>query len=170
MRLVSIILLATWPGLLFGQAIDTAGVATVHITRDDASSSLLSSVRVYHVFPAYDFSQVNDSMPPNKREIYMQCPVRIGQEAYLTLADDELRLFVQPGDTVHVHVTLVDGKPKYIFDGRNKSVQEYYLAYRNSFPMDPAQQSMNAGVNAPNLVVFRQQIDSLSQTQTQFFQ
>ncbi len=48
--------------------------------------------------------------------------------------------------------------------------QEYYVAKKKQFPIEPAQLGMNAGVKAKDLTGFQHQLDSLTNAESTFWQ
>ncbi len=155
-----------------GQTIKTSGTTTLHITANGLTANLPLTAHVYHVFPAYDLSEVLDSLSVNKTQAWLQCPVRVTQNGYLTIGQDHLKLWLIPGDTIHVDVASSD-RPlaeRYSFRGHTKLQQDYYQAKRVKFTLDLEQVGMNAGIQAKNLVDFRHQLDSLTHLESVFWQ
>lgn len=89
----------------------------------------------------------------------------MAQEGYLDVNQTKLTLFLIPGDTIYVHVASAG---RCTISGKTQAVQQYCAARKERFPLDSGQAAMNAGVNAPNLVSFRQQVDTLQQVQARF--
>lgn len=158
--------------LAIGQPIKTSGVTTLHITTENLVGSLPLTAQVYHVFPAFDFSELQDSLSSSKTQIWLRCPARVTQTGYLSIGQDQLDLWLVPGDTVHVRISPHGSSlsKRYSFAGRTKAEQDYYLAKRGRFDISPVQTAMNAGVQAKNLVMFQHQLDSLTRSELLFWQ
>lgn len=153
------------------QSIKTSAVTTLHITAENLTSSLPLATQIYHVFPAYDVSEMHDSLSSHKNQAWLRCPVRVTQNAFLTIGQDQLNLWLIPGDTVHIQVVSLTSPlvNRYRFQGITQAEQEYYLAKRVQFTTDLGQIGMNAGVQAKNLIAFRRQLDSLTHTEQSFW-
>ena len=155
-----------------GQPIKPEGITTLHVSCQDCASVLPLSAQMYHIFPAYDFSEISDSLSEKRNQIWLHLPVRTAKTGYLFVGDEKLQLFMTPGDTVHVRVSidsLLPQKFAYSFEGITKDENQYYLAKSRNFVIDPGQAAMNAGVNAKNLVSFQRQIDSLNRDELLFW-
>lgn len=155
-----------------GQSINPEGVTIVHIVCDRVPETIPLFAHVYHIFPAYDFSSVSDSLLPDRKQVWLQCPVRTTQNGYVFVGDEKLKLLMIPGDTVHLRIGTAATSPRtftYSFEGRTTDEQAYYLAKKKEFATEPGQSGLNAGGDAKNLVAFRQQLDSLTQTELTFW-
>lgn len=155
-----------------GQPIKTSGVTTLHITTENPAGSLPLTAQVYHVFPAFDFSELQDSLSSSKTQTWLRCPVRVTQTGYLSIGQDQLDLWLVPGDTVHVHLTPSGSSltERYRFTGHTQAEQNYYLAKRARFTIAPNQTAMNAGVQSKDLAGFRHKLDSLTSSERFFLQ
>ena len=167
-----ICLLTAYFNSSLGQPIQPSAIVTLHLTAEGVTGKLPLTAQIFHVFPAYDFSQVQDSLSADKSQTWLQCPVRVMQTGLLTIGQDQLKLWLVPGDTIHIHIESQDVPltQRYRFSGKTQQEQMYYLAKRARFITDPAQMAMNAGVQAKNLMEFRYRIDSLTSSETLFWQ
>lgn len=159
--------------LTYCQRLIISGSTTIHLIQDGPVAPFHVVCQVYHSFPAYDVSEVSDSMSSTRNQLWLQCPIRVAQNGYLFVGEDKLKLLMIPGDTIHIRMGS-SSKPgtrfSYVFSGKTKAEQLYYQAKKQLFPVEPAQMGMNAGMNSPNLVRFRAQLDSLYQAELTFWQ
>jgi peroxiredoxin len=169
--LTTVILIGHFDG--YCQKIDMKSTSVIHIsTTNSLPKPLNISVQVYHVFPAYDFSEVTDSLDTDRKQAWIKCPTRTRQVVYLTVGNDQISLLMLPNDTVHVVISpKSDTTFLYSFEGKTADIQDYYLAKQQKFTvLNFAQLGLNAGMSAENLAVFKPQLDSLTQIELSFWQ
>ncbi|AUD04126.1 TlpA family protein disulfide reductase [Spirosoma pollinicola] len=148
------------------------GGLTVHIKSVPQAQTLPVKLDTYHSFPQNDVSSVRDSIPLNRREIYVNSPLRSVGQSVLTIADSTCVLVGVPGDTIHLSIVAERNEghkqPLVTFEGKNKEVQQYYQA-KTQVLNDPLQACMNEGMRAVNLVPFQKMMDETYQKQDQFW-
>ena len=145
----------------YAQPLKMNEVTTIHITQLTPGPDLPITAVVYHVFPAFDASQVHDSLSSSRREIWLRCPVRVTQHGYLFVADDKLKVVLVPADTIHLTIgssATPTSRFDYSFSGKTQPEQSYYLAKQNAFSAEPVELGMNAGIKAPNLIEFKHHV------------
>lgn len=156
----------------YAQTLKINEVTIIHITQLTPGPDLPITAVVYHVFPAFDASQVHDSLFSSRREIWLRCPVRVTQHGYLFVQDDKLKVVLVPADTIHLTIgpsTTSTSRFHYSFSGNTQLEQAYYLAKKIAFSVEPAELGMNAGIKAPNLIEFKHHLDSLTQAELRFW-
>ncbi|GAB3226785.1 hypothetical protein GCM10027423_63750 [Spirosoma arcticum] len=142
----------------------------MHLSQDATLGRTKLTAQIYHAFPAYDFTEITDSLENNRLEVWLPCPVKTPQESHLWVNDTKLRLYMTPGDTIHIQIkSLPISANRFLFTGKTKVIQEYYLAYDKRFPVDPSQLGMNIGTKTTYLNAFRQPMDSLLLLQSTFW-
>lgn len=160
-------------GAIPSNRITLNGMVTIQIQNDSLPSNVPVLAQVYHVFPASDYSEVSDTLFRQKGQTQLLCPVRTIQDGYLWIGPTKLKLLLIPGDTVRIHVAAAADSSAnlvYSFRGFTEVVQRYNYEKVKQFPIEPGQLAMNAGAAAPNLAIFKRQLDSLTLQQTRFWQ
>ncbi len=151
--------------------LDLDGVMTIHIKSVPQSENVLVKLGTYHSFPKDDVSMLQDTLTPDKREIYLQGPCRNLGVSFLHIADSTYRVVGAPGDTISVLIANRNdgaGRPLLSFVGKNKEIQQYYQSKAGALK-DPVQECMNVGVSAANLGRFQQEMDKSYAAQFEFW-
>ena len=177
MRFISVFILGclarlAWPQTSWAQApkLRLDGTTVVHLSQRPPLGKSKLRAQIYHAFPAYDFTQFADSFDVNRSQVWLSCPVKTPQESHLWVDDTKLRLYMTPGDTIHIQIEqLPDSTNRFLFTGKTKAIQDYYLAFKQQFIVDPSQVGMNIGTQTPHLDAFRQPMDSLLRVQMAFW-
>lgn len=145
---------------------------TVHLSVPSVDTTRSVTAQIFHSFPSYEYTEVQDSLTAERKDIWLQLPIRLAQDARIFIGEDRLQLWLTPNDTVHIQVTSFSQplSKRFLFRGPSQPLQEYYLAKGITFPVTPSQQALNTGAQAPNLAQFSVQLDSITQQVTNFLQ
>lgn len=131
MRITAIVfILGIHAFLVQSQPINLKATTTIHVSYPNIGSPLSVVAQIYQVFPAYDFAEMGDTLSTRHYQAWLQCPLRVSQDGYLTLGKDKIKLYLVPGDTVHIQLTDYSNKLNYSFSGSTKLEQAYYLEKR----------------------------------------
>lgn len=150
------------------QEIDFSGKSVLHVSYLEKPQQTVSlNISIYHSFPAYDYSEVNDSINENKLQAWLTIPTRLKQLGYLSIGEKNLEVFLIPNDTVHI---VVSKSLSITFGGKTQPIQSYYLEKRRKFPIRPTQMGMNIGIEAKNLADFKPQFDSITNEERGFWE
>ncbi len=156
----------------YGQQMSLNSKAIIHISQEGLSTTIPVKAYIFQIFPAFDGSEISDSLSVTRKQVWLSCPIKTTQNGHLFIKEDKLKLLLIPGDTVHLYIqpsTSLNTSFRYSFSGKTKQEQAYYLAKKQHFLIDPDQLGVNVGINAENLNQFQTYLDSLTQVETHFW-
>lgn len=145
------------------------GTGTIRISCSGVNTELPVSVEILHSFPAFGYDEQWDTLSAARRTVWLSCPVRAAQQVFINIGSKRLNVFLAPSDTILININSPAFNPAYTIEGRNKEIQNYYLAKTAKFPVSPGQQVMNAGVGDAGLHEVKALADSLFKLETSFF-
>lgn len=145
------------------------GITSVKISYQSPKHRVPVTAKIFHTFPAWEISEIADTISQGREEIWLSCPIRTTQEAYIFLQNVELQLLMIPGDTVYIYLSGPLESPNIEFGGKTKDIQEYYVARSARFPIRVDQLVINLGLASANLKTFKAQADSLYLLDQQFW-
>lgn len=145
----------------FAQKLSLTGSSTIRLEYQNPKSGLPVTAEIIHSFPMDNYSQVNDTLSASKPVLWLSCPVNVSQEGFVTVGDQKLHLFLIPSDTIFIKIDGSKPGPACLIEGKNKQIQQYYLAKSAKFPVTLGQQIMNAGTGDLDLISFKKLANSL---------
>ena len=154
---------------LSAQDFSLYAVSTVKISFLKVSDRVPVSVQTFHPFPAFDYSEISDSLSVDRNIIFVTCPVRTLQEGDVSIGARNIHVLLIPGDTIEINVQSAAKDTKVVFAGKSMDIQNYYLKKSENFPVSITQQMMNAGSGETTLAEFKLKADELYQKQEVFW-
>ncbi|QRR00175.1 TlpA family protein disulfide reductase [Dyadobacter sandarakinus] len=168
-RCASLILALFFIGnTVFSQVLNLKGQGIIKIEGIESDTSIPVSVEVLHSFPAYGSFEQQDTISTMHHTVQFTCPVYTIQQVSVTIADKKLSVILEPSDTVFVRMKGSINDVAFEIDGKNKAIQDYYLAKAKQYPVSVGQQVMNAGVGDLSLDAFMHLADSLFMSESAF--
>lgn len=166
---ISLVIISLVLSSASAQQLALEGITSVKISYHNPRNKVPVSAKIFHTFPAWEVSEIADTISATKKAVWLRCPVRTEQEGEIFIHNMQIPLLMIPGDTISISLSGSPERPNVEFEGKTKDVQQYYMARKMRFPIPVSQLMMNAGIASPNLKEFTVQADSLYSLDQQFW-